>query len=110
MSLPRKKSRKIHVNGEDFRYIISKSKTDEDSLFMINITVQNEAGNGSKLLVSGITTRDYWLDFPHVDNDKKTENYPIITSVKIASIITDSIKKGWLYDRPGKEYKIEIKT
>ncbi|MDT0559555.1 hypothetical protein RM697_12900 [Ichthyenterobacterium sp. W332] len=106
MALPKKKSRLITVNNEKYRYVISAGKYNENWEFDLNITVQLATGEGCKLKVKGLITRDYWLDFPNDITSK--EDYPVLTPLEISIIITCSLKSGWNPELKGKPYIINI--
>ena len=106
MALPKKKSRLISANNENYRYIISTGKYNEDWEFDLNITIQHVTGEGCKLKVKGLITRDYWLDFPNDITSKK--DYPVVTPKHISSIITHSLNSGWNPKQKGKPYIINL--
>lgn len=106
MSLPKKKSRPITVNNENFRYIISTGKYDEDWNFDLNVTVQIAHGEGSILKVEGLVTRDFWLDAPNEVTSKF--DYPVLTPKDISIIISNSIKQGWNPDKKGPPFIIKL--
>ena len=49
MALPKKKSRPITVNDNDYRYAISTTQIDDNWNFRLNLTVQSAKGEGSIL-------------------------------------------------------------
>jgi len=106
MALPKKKSRLINVNNEKYRYVISTGKYNENWEFDLNIIVQLATGEGCKLKVNGLITRDYWLDFPNEITSKK--DYPVLTPKNISKIITNSLKSGWNPESKGKPYIINL--
>ena len=96
MALPKNKSRNITVDQRHYRYAISiswKEKADFD----FNITVQSSEENGSKLLLKGLVTKDFWLDFSDLVHQEKVDysNYPTITPKHIEYFIKEAKKKGW---------------
>lgn len=106
MALPQKKSRSITVNKQQFRYVISTGKYNENWEFNLNITVQISTGEGSKLKVVGLVKRDFWLDFPYDVTSK--EDYPILTPKDIATIIENSIRNGWRPEEKGAPFIIQL--
>jgi hypothetical protein len=106
MALPKKKSRTITVNDEEYRYIISTGKYDEKNNFDLNITIQIAHGEANILKIEGLVTRDFWLDFPN--EIKSKEEYPIITIKDISKIIVNSIKRGWNPNLKGKPFILKL--
>ena len=106
MALPKKKSRLIDVNNEKYRYVISTGKYNENWEFDLNITVQLATGEGSKLKVKGLVTRDYWLDFPNDVTSK--EDYPVLTPKSISKLITNGLTLGWNPELNGRPYIINL--
>ena len=105
MALPKKKSRPTVVNNQEFRYIVSTSRSEEKGDYSLNLTVQDNDGEGSILKVQGIITMDFWLDFPQKNSQ---EDYPVLTPKDISSIITKGIKMGWNPKENGKPYIIKL--
>ena len=95
MTLPKKHSRPLVVDGEHFRYIISNSRTRSEGLFRLNLTVQIAAGRGQVLKTTGLLTRDFWVDFPEIESPG---SYVAIRPVHVASIVRSALDSGW---RPG---------
>mgnify|MGYP001804267267 CR=1 FL=1 len=62
MALPKKKSRPITVDERSFRYSISTSSIENESLFRLHLTIQLASEEGRLLKVVGLVTRDAWLD------------------------------------------------
>ena len=104
--LPKRKSRRVMVQGHAFRYIISISWN--SSNYEFNITVQSEEYNGYKLLFKGLVTRNFWLDFPYIAKDENS--YPVITPKHICSYISLAIKEGWAYSEVGENYQVAVDT
>ena len=95
MALPKKKSRPITVNDNDYRYAISTTQIDDNWNFSLNLTVQSAKGEGSILKIDGLVTRDVWLDFPNLKKYKK-EDYPVFKPSDISRVILTALKKGWI--------------
>jgi hypothetical protein len=107
MTLSTKKSRPITIDGNSFRYQISTTKTDKDGNYRLNLTIQTAEPVSNILLVKGLITRDYWLDFPRINDHDKSE-YPIITSRHIIKSITKARKHGWKYDGTDKRFELDM--
>ena len=106
MALPKKKSRPITVNNEQFRYVISTGKYNENWEFDLNVTVQTATGEGAILKVEGLVTRDFWLDFPYDVTTR--EDYPVLTPKDISLIIKNSISQGWKPNEKGSPFVIRL--
>ena len=106
MSLPKKKSRLIKVDNIDFRYIISTSLIDDDWNFKLNVTIQIADGNGAALLIKGLVTRDFWLDFS--DPPRSMDNYPVVLPNHIEKFIRRAMKEGWKPQKKGKGFSLEL--
>ncbi len=107
MTLPKKKSRPITVDEMNFRYAISTSRIDDDSNFLLNLTVQTASGEGSLLKIEGMITRDFWLDFSELSNYSK-EDYPMLYPSDISKIIKLALKNGWKPYKRGKPYILKL--
>lgn len=106
MALPKKKSRAITVNNEEYRYIISTGKYDENWSFNLNVTIQIAEGEGNVLKVEGLVTRDYWLDVPSDVTSK--EDYPVLTPTDIVFMIEKGIREGWIPNKKGASFIIKL--
>ncbi len=108
MALPKSKSRKIVVSDVEYRYAISVSWKD-DGLFDFNITVQNEENNGCKLLLKGLVTRDFWLDFSeNIGEAVERSSYPTITPKHIAHFIYMARQQGWKHTAQGADFTLLV--
>jgi len=107
MTLSIKKSRPITIDNCSYRYQISTTKIDKDGNYRLNLTIQTVEPEANILLVKGLITRDYWLDFPRI-NDHDKSDYPIITSSHIIKAITKARKQGWKYDGTDKRFELDI--
>ena len=108
MALNKKKSRRIHISGEDFRYIVSCSKESTDGNHRLNITIQSELYNGCKLVTDGLMSRDLWLDFPDFDGAIQWSNYPVIEPNHIEAIIKSALNAGWKFKEGGKTFNLKL--
>ena len=101
-----KKSRPITVGDIKFRYQISTSQLDENYNFKLNLTIEKVEPKGNMLIVQGITTRNFWLDFS--DHLKINEdNYPVILPSHISSIVQYAISNGWKLNKQSKPMVIK---
>jgi len=90
--MPRKKSRRIVVDGTAFRWMISHSFPD--------LVVQSESG-GSSLLARGVRSRTY-------DSDYDWYKYDPVTPRSVASVIRHAINSGWKHDVKGSAFSIDV--
>ena len=108
MALNKSKSRPISVGENLFRYIISISWHDNGE-FNFNITVQSDEYNGCKLLLKGLVTRDFWLDFSdNIGEVINKSNYPTITPKHIAAFINQALNQGWDFTSKGKDFTLKV--
>lgn len=108
MTLARKKSRAIRVDGLDYRYKISTSLHDQDWNFELNVTIQIAHGKGSSLRVLGLVTRSFWLDFPKPS--ESMNEYPVILPGHIEAFIRQGLLDGWTPEIPGPAYKMNLEN
>ncbi len=73
----------------------------------MNLTIQPSEPDSNILLVKGLITRDYWLDFPRINDHDKSE-YPIITSRHIILVINNARKQGWKHDGTEKRFELDM--
>ena len=107
MTLSKKKSRPITVDEKDFRYIISLSKLDDDRNFSLNVTIQIASGKGAALLVRGLVTRDFWLDFsdPFI---REMDAYPTLYPSHIEQFIKSALQQGWKPEITGSVFILNL--
>ncbi|MGF1767089.1 hypothetical protein L4D06_06855 [Enterovibrio makurazakiensis] len=108
MALPKNKSRKIVVDDVEYRFAISISWKDNGE-FDFNITVQSEKSNAGKLILKGLVTRNFWLDFSDLVGEKiKKDLYPTITPKHIEYFIKLAIDKGWKHSQNGDNFNLVV--
>lgn len=107
MALPKKRSRKISIDGEQFQYFISRSKVINDGAFHLTVTVQNKNSNGTYLIAKGIQTRDFWLDFGDVQRHAPSE-YKILMPKHVEKIIREGLKLGWKSEQNGDVFELNF--
>ena len=95
------KSRQTTRGEEKFRYKVS-SKPKSEGVYELNITVQSEANNGSKLLVIGILQHDYRVIPPQCREDYKY--LPTVIKADIDGFISEAIEHGWQYRSSGENF------
>ena len=110
MTLVKKKSRAIEVNGVSYRYQVSTTRIDVDGNFSLNVTVQLEHGVGQVLKVEGLITRHYWLDGPMVAAGVDRRNYPALMPKHIAKLIKLALSDGWDPELSGPPHDLHIRN
>ncbi|MBV1911430.1 MAG: hypothetical protein KUG78_19210 [Kangiellaceae bacterium] len=105
MTLTTKKSRPITVDDVVYRYQVSTTNIDDDWNFTLNLTVQIVEPKGGALLVKGLVTRDFWLDFSYGPKWNQGD-YPTILPRHLAIIVRKAISKGWEPRKNGKAFEV----
>ena len=96
MAFSKRNSRPITIDGNRYRYCVSLGPQDGDHNFTLNITVQADSGEGSKLRVVGLETREFWVDFPDVVSDEQwADAYKIVKPRHISVFVKSAITNGW---------------
>jgi hypothetical protein len=94
------KSRQTTRGEEKFRYKVS-SKPKSKGVYELNITVQSEECNGSKLLVIGILQHDHRV-IPLEDYKYRPE----IIKADIDGFISEAMGRGWEYKAAGPNFTL----
>ena len=97
------KTRGTTVGAERFRYKVS-SKPVSKGVYELNVTIQNEARNASKLLVTGIMQHDYHVNPPQCHEDHKY--LPTILRIDIDGFIKEAIANGWDCAGKGQDFRL----
>ena len=105
MTLPKKNSRPVEVDSVRLRYMVSVSRTGKSGLHPVNLTVQVENGQGRILKAHGLFTRDFWLDFPEIED---SDRYPALTPADVAAVVRLACANGWNPTEPGPPFPFEI--
>lgn len=105
MTLPKKHSRPLEVDGMRLRYTVSLSKSAEAGLHAMNLTVQIGSGRGRILTAHGLLARDFWLDFPEVEG---LDRYPVLKPADVAAVVCLARANGWNPTEPGPPFLLEI--
>jgi hypothetical protein len=107
MTLPKKNSRPIEVDGVPLRYTVSASKAAEAGLHAMNLTIQIGTGRGRILKAHGLLTRDFWLDFPEVE---VSDRYPALKPADVAAVVRLARANGWNPAELGTPFLLEISS
>ncbi|MCU6793522.1 hypothetical protein OB236_15565 [Paenibacillus sp. WQ 127069] len=87
MTLSKKGSRKIVVDEEEYRWIIS--ATSKGRIVLITEHGQEKGQRIEVYIESDIN--EFWVEFPYVDD----LNLKIVKPKEVAVIITKAIEQGW---------------
>lgn len=68
--------------------------------------VQHQNGMGAQLTASGLTTRDFWLDFS--DGPRESDEYLILKPRHIEKLIRLGIQRGWQPEDAGLPFRIDV--
>jgi hypothetical protein len=96
-------SRGTTVGAERFRYKVS-SKPVSKGVYELNVTIQNEARNASKLLVTGIMQHDYRVNPPQSHDDHKY--LPTILRIDVDGFIKEALANGWDCAEKGQDFRL----
>ena len=102
--ISKQKSRRVTVGGIAFRHKISTTPQSK-GIYRLNITVQSEAHNASKLIVAGLIQKDISV-WPLADTQER-EYYPTVTRHEVEWCIREAINSGWDYSAKGANFVLE---
>ena len=94
MGIPKKGSRKITVDGDNFIWLIRRKQTYSQIDFGmgLNIAVEHAEESGSKLVIL-------------TDKINKVQS---VTPVEVSSLINQAIKAGWEPKKSGKPFEFIV--
>lgn len=96
MALPRRNSRRIVVDGVEYRWTVSLGRLDEHGTGLLSITIDAEEPGG-ELLSIRTKSRDYWLDFADLGGKIrwKPDNYPVVKPGLVKQLVCMARSAGW---------------
>lgn len=103
MSIPRKGSRKIVIQGEEFRWLVRRKATSSQVDYgsgKIHVAIEHGQEKGATLHVE--------TDRPH-PKDWSTLKVEPITPLDVSRWVLLAIQKGWRPKAAGATYKIHVK-
>jgi hypothetical protein len=102
LTLARKRSSPISVDGIDFRWAVSsRSLASTDNVLLV---VQSD-DNGQRLVVT-VPCRDFWL---HIQSPPAPDfNYDAVTPSLVRAIMLAARDSGWTPDKPGAELRFDL--
>ena len=103
--ISKKKSRRVTVEDIPFRHKVSTTPQSK-GIYSLNITVQSEEHNASKLVVSGLIQKDISV-LPLMDSGEY-EHYPTVTRHEVEWCIREAINNGWDYSVKGENFVLEV--
>lgn len=104
MGIPKKGSRKITVDGENFIWLIRRKATYNQTDFgigFLNVAVEHAEESGSKLVIL--------TDKLHPKDWSTTEVKPV-TPLEVSSWINQAIKAGWQPKKSGKPFEFIVSS
>ena len=96
-------SRTTTIGDVRFRYKVS-SRPRSKGVYELNVTIQSEDHNGSKLLVTGIFQHDCHVSPPKCDGDYIY--LPTILRIDIDGFIREAMAKGWDYKKQDEDFRL----
>lgn len=102
--ISKRKSRRVIVGNTSFRHKISVTPL-SDGIYRLNITIQSETHNASKLVVTGLIQKDISV-WPLTDH-QEIGYYPTVTKHEIAWFIREAIHNGWDHRSNGPNFVLE---
>ena len=103
--LSKQNSRRATEDGTAFRYKVSCTPQSK-GVYRLNITVQSEEHNGSKLLINGLIMIDC-NEAPAKDRGK-AEDCPTVTKHEVQWCIREAINSGWDYRTQGTDFTLQV--
>ena len=103
--ISKRKARRVTIGGTAFRYKVSTTPISR-GIYQLNITVQRELLNGSKLVVVGLLQKDITI-WPLEDLEQHVY-YPTVTRHQIEWLIHQAIGKGWIWPSRGPDFILKV--
>ncbi len=97
MGIPKKGSRKITVDGENFIWLIRR----QPYIDYLNVAVEYAEGTGSKLIIMA--------NRPVIKDCNLIQMKPV-TPIEVASWINQAIKAGWEPKKSGKPFEFIVSS
>ena len=102
--ISKQKSRRVTVGTTAFRHKVSTTPQSK-GIYRLNITVQSEADNASKLVVAGLIQKDISV-WPLTDH-REIQYYPTVTRHEVEWCIREAISNGWNYVAKGADFVLQ---
>lgn len=101
--ISKQKARGVTVGNHTFRHKVSTTPQSK-GIYRLNITVQSETHNASKLVVEGLIQKDISI-WPLTEYEDY-QNYPTVTRHEVEWLIQDAIHKGWDFAAKGSNFTL----
>ena len=101
--ISKQKSRRVTVSGTRFRHKVSTTPKSR-GIYNLNITVQSEDHNGSKLVVEGLIQKDISV-WPI--GSRESEFYPTVTRHEVEWCVREAINRGWAFSIRGPNFVLQ---
>jgi hypothetical protein len=103
--ISKQKARRVTVGNTAFRHKVSTTPVSK-GVYRLNITVQSEVHNASKLVVLGLIQKDVSV-WPLTDF-KEIQYYPTVTRHEVEWCIREAINIGWDYGANGQSFVLQV--
>jgi hypothetical protein len=95
MSLRRKQSRRIAIDGESYRWTVGKSQKHRTGCVSVVLELAEDPG---QRLVVKVPSRDFWLDFGEITAGRRPfaeDTYRPVTPAMIRGVVVSALAAGW---------------
>jgi len=103
--IPKHKSRRVIVGNTPFRHKVSTTPKSK-GVYRLNITVQSENHNASKMVVEGLIKKDSSV-WP-LTNYRESHFYPTVSRQEVEWCIREAINRGWNYTATGPNFVLRV--
>lgn len=103
--ISKRKARRVTIGDVDFRYKVSTTPISR-GIYRLNITVQSELLNGSKLVVVGLIQKDITI-WPLANFREEHIYYPTVTRHEIGWLVREAMGRGWDHAANGPTFTLE---
>ena len=104
--MSKRKSRRVTIGNTPFRHKVSTTPKSR-GIYHLNITVQSEMHNASKLVVVGLIQKDITI-WPLEGVEGQYIYYPTVTRHEVEWLVKEAIRKGWDYSAKGLNFTLEV--
>ena len=102
--ISKQKARRVTIEGNAFRHKVSTTPISR-GIYRLNITIQSETHNASKLVVEGLVQKSISIWPPTEHDDFRF--YPTVTRHEVEWLTKDAISKGWNYSVMGPNFTLQ---
>ena len=101
--ISKQKARRVTIGENSFRHKVSTTPISR-GIYQLNITVQSEVHNVSKLVVEGLIQKD--ISIWPITGREDYQYYPTVTRHEIEWLIQEAVHKGWDYTIAGSNFTL----